>query len=230
MALILVIQISLCLITLGTVIPTVYLGLKIPPVDRPVFFGISGLSIGVIFIIANIISGPVFSSLWGLYAWISMLTLLGFFFYISHCLKFSLKQALRINFFMQVLLLSAIPMSNLYFYNISTAERLMIYLMAVLSFAFVIINSSLLLLSYIYEKRLYYSGIYTFTVLILLIAFEPFTETSPYIEFINKLSINSGSLSFRLSLLFHLVVIPLISFIPFIILKHFSKIPPKLEI
>lgn len=230
MTFILILQISLCLITLGTIIPTIYLGLKIPPVERPVFLTISGLSTGIMFVIANSISGPVNSSLWGLHAWISMVTLLGFFFCIVYCQKFSLRQALSINFFMQALLLSAIPMSKLYLYDISITERIILCFSLILSLAFVTYNSSLALLPYAATKRIYHSTIYIFIVIMLLIAFKPFTKTSSYIDFMDMLSVNSGFFSLSLSLLIHLVIIPVIGFIPYFIIKPFFRVPHKLEI
>lgn len=227
MIFILILYISLCLITLGTLIPTLYLGLKIQPEDRSVFFVISGLTTGIMFVIADGIGGPVHASLWGPYAWIPMVALLGLFFYINCYQKFGLRQALRINFFMQALLLSAIPMSRFCFYDISMTERFLLYFSLILSLAFVIYNSAVLLLPYAAGKSIYHSGIYIFVVIMLLIVFEPFTKTSSYTELMNRLSMIPFFLPLRISLLIHLAVIPLISLIPYFIIKHLFRAPHK---
>lgn len=218
----LILQISLFLITLGTVVPTVILGSKIPQADRPVFLGVSGLVVGVMFVAFSIISGPGFSSLWGIDAWISMVIIMGLLLYINNCTKFSLRQAVRINFFMQALLLSAIPISNSSFYGINITDRIVLYALLIPSFAFVIYNSSLLLLSQLSHKNLYNSGIYVFLVLLLLLGFKPLTKTCWYTKLMNEISYNSGFISFDLSLFIHLVVIPLAGIIPYFIIKGFS--------
>lgn len=218
----LILQISLCLITLGTVVPTVILGSKIPQADRPVFLGVSGLAVGVMFVAFSIISGPGFSSLWGIDAWISMVILMGLLLYINNCTKFSLRQAVRISFFMEVLLLSAIPMSNFSFYGINITDKIILYALLIPSFAFVIYNSSLLLLSQLSHKNLYSSAIYVYLVLLLLLGFKPFTKTYWYTKLMNEISYDSGFISFGLSLFIHLVVIPLAGIIPYFIIKGLS--------
>lgn len=220
MTFILILQITLCLITLGTVIPTVYLGYRIRPVDQPVFLGVSGLLIGIMFVINNIKSKSDFSSLWGTHAWFSMVILLVIFAYINHYPEFSLKKALWLNFFMQGLLLSAIPMSQAFLHDISIIERIIAYSILILSFVLVIYNSSIFLLSHASIKKVYNRGIYIYAVIILLIGFEPLTMTPSYIELMAKYSTVLGLFPLELSLIIHLIVIPLISFIPYRIIKQ----------
>lgn len=218
---IIILHISLCLITLGTVIPTVHLGLKVPPSRRTVFFGISGLLTGVMFSVACILGGPEFSSLWGVNNWISMVILLGALLFIDFCPKFSLIKALRINFFMQALMLSALPVSN-FFHNMMGAERIMLFLSLAVSFAFVIYNSSVLLAPYASTKKIHGLGVYIYVVLMLLISFEPFTKTSLYTGLIEQFSGNWGFLPHQLSLFVHLALIPLAGFLPYFIIRHWA--------
>ena len=102
----------LCLFTLGTIIPTIYLGKKLKPPYISLYFILSGLIVGILFSLSISLYQIGFSNFWGVHTWAPVCLNFLVFIYVIRLPAISFKNALEINLILQILLISCLPISN----------------------------------------------------------------------------------------------------------------------
>lgn len=208
----------LCLSTLGTIIPTIYLGIMLKPHQLPSYFILSGLIVGILFSSFNSLHQLGFRDLWGVHSW----AIVGLNFVIlayAIRLQTRLKSALVINFVLQILLISCLPISNQLFMENTLLRQLLTYSVLTGGFVIVYYTCYLFMISSFSDKNAINLGLYLYIVLLALIAFRPISETSTYITYIMNFAIQYGLWPLSISLFIHLLVLPFFSLIPFSIMK-----------
>lgn len=207
----------LCLGTLGTIIPTIYLAKKLNPHHRPFYFVLSGLIVGILFSLSNSLNG--FKDLWGIHTWAIVCLNFMLLIYVNRLSALSLKNALEINFILQILLISCLPISNQLFIENTLLSQIFTYTVLTLGIIIVFYTAYYFMLSSFPNKDPINLGLYIYIVLLVLIGFRPVSETSTYITLIMNSANQFGIRPLGISLFIHLLLLPLFSLIPFGIMK-----------
>jgi len=209
----------LCLGTLGTIIPTIYLGKKVNPHHLPFYFILSGLIVGILFSLSNFLNQIGFKDLWGLHTWAIVDLNFIILVYVIRLPALSLKSALEINFVLQILLISCLPISNQLFIENTLPSQIVTYIVLTGGIIIVFYNSYLFMLSSFTNKNPINLSLYLYIVLLVLIGFRPVTETSTYLTFIMNFAIRYGIAPLGITVSIHLLLLPFFSLIPFGIMK-----------
>lgn len=208
----------LCLMTLGAIIPALHLGTKISPAARPPFFLVSGFSAGVLFSLADLSQRLGFSC-WGFHTWIPSLLNLILLSMIARKSVLPYKKAIKINIFMQTMLISSLPMVNDLFRESHALSQIITYTVLTGCFAFVFYNSYRLLTFNKLELEASGAGTYIYIVLLVLASFEPVTQLPQYYHWMSLISTHTGLWAFGLSFFLQLFILPVLCFIPYAIIK-----------
>lgn len=214
-------QSFLCLCTLGTIVPTIYLGKKLNPHHLPIYFILSGLIVGVLFSLSNSLIHIGLKDLWGIYTWAIVSLNFMMLVYVIRLPALSLKSALIINFVLQILLISSLPTNNELFIENTLLSQMFTYTVLTGGIIIVFYNSYRFMVSSFANKDSINLGLYLYIVLLILIGFRPVSETSTYLTFIMKFAIHYGLWPLGISLSIHFLLLPFISLIPFGIMKSF---------
>jgi len=209
----------LCLGTLGTIIPTIYLGKKLNPHYLPFYFIFSGLIVGILFSFSNSLNQIGFKDPWGIHTWAIAGLNFMILVYVIQLPALSLKSALEINFVLQILLISCLPISNQLFIENTLLSQMFTYTVLTGGIIIVFYNSYLFMLSSFANKDPINLSLYLYVVLLVLIGFRPVSETSGYVTFIMNFAIQYGIWPLGISLSIHFLLLPLFSLIPFGIMK-----------
>lgn len=139
--------------------------------------------------------------------------------YVIQLPALSLKSALEINFVLQILLISCLPISNQLFIENTLLSQMFTYTVLTGGIIIVFYNSYLFMLSSFANKDPINLSLYLYVVLLVLIGFRPVSETSGYVTFIMNFAIQYGIWPLGISLSIHFLLLPLFSLIPFGIMK-----------
>ncbi|MEG6523826.1 hypothetical protein [Desulfotomaculum sp. 1211_IL3151] len=212
----------ICLSTLGTIIPTIFLGKKLKPHYLPLHFILSGLMVGVLLSLSNTLSQIGLKDLWGIHTWIPVCLNLVILVYVIRLPVLRLKSCLEINFVIQTLLISGLPIQNQLFIENTLLSQVLTYTALTVSIIFVFYYASIFLSAYSNSNNITNLSTYLYIVLLVLIAFKPLSEAQTYITFITNFAIQLGFWPLSISLFIHLFLLPILSFIPYGIIKSLT--------
>ena len=214
MNLLMIWEIAFCLVTLGTIIPTLHLAAKISPRRWSHFFMFSGLTAGLLFSLMDFLDARNATSLWGLYTWLPSFVCFVLIILLLKIRTLSYPVALIINILMQSLFISSLPMQSHLFRESTWFSQSLTYLVLILSFTFVFYNGYLFLQSQFFNRKISLD-IYLYVVLLALVSFNPFSLTPTYIWLVHSLANFFGVWPLALSLFLHLFMIPLLCLLPY---------------
>ncbi|AQS58159.1 hypothetical protein [Desulforamulus ferrireducens] len=211
-------EIAFCLVTLGTIIPTLQLAAKISPLRWSHFFMFSGLTAGLLFSLMDFLAAKNAASLWGLYTWVPSIVCFALIILLLKIPTMGYSAALIINLLMQILFISSLPMGSHLFRESGWFSQSLTYLVLVLSFAFVFYNAYLFLHSQFLTRKVSLA-IYLYVVLLALVSFNPFSMTPTYIGLVHSLANFFGIWPLALSIFLHLFMIPAFCLLPYQIVR-----------
>lgn len=212
----------ICLSTLGTIIPTIFLGKKLKSHYLPFHFILSGLIVGILLSLSNTFNQIGIKGLWGIHTWIPVCLNLIILVYVIRLPVLNLKSSLEINFVIQALLISSLPIRNQLFFENTLPSQVLTYTVLTGGIIFVFYYANILLSAYSNSKDIFNFATYLYIVLLVLIAFKPLSEAPTYIAFITNFANQLGFWPLSISLIINLFLLPIFSFIPYGIIKSLT--------
>lgn len=137
---------------------------------------------------------------------------------------FPLKQALQGTLLLQLLLISAIPMTHDLFREETLFSQGITYGVLTGCFTFIFWVASRVVIFYRSDQGRLGFGTYLYVFLLLLVAIEPITGTLGYRQLIYAVANTFGLLPMVISVILHLLVLPLLCYIPYQLLHGCIKL------
>ncbi|WP_459910545.1 hypothetical protein [Desulfotomaculum defluvii] len=157
-----------------------------------------------------------------MHTWIPVCLNLIVLVYVIRLPALSIKSALEINFLLQTLLISCLPINNQLFIENTFHSQMLTYTVLAGGIIFVFYHASRFL-AYLDSNKVFINfGTYLYIVLLVLIAFQPLSEAPTYLNLVKSFAIQFGIWPLSISLFIHLFLLPFISFIPYGIIKSLT--------